>query len=376
METIKQNGFLKMAMNLFVSRPARNIYFWTGYFLNFYQNADEFKYGAGTKFLLLSGIILFLCTAFYLNNLWLLPKYFKKKLYGAYFLRFAILLLVSAIGLVAINYFFDKHFHLENFSGLTMVSLDSGNIYQQLQQGIDMLPILLFGALVAMAFFFFFFFMAWFMNDYFVQQKRLEQALKEKLETDLALIKYQISPHFLFNTLNNLYGMSLIKSENLSKSLLDLASILRYILYESATDEIHFEEEKKILEAYIQLELLRLHKTENLFFKIGADANYKLPPLLWLPVLENIFKHATRHIANEHYVDFNLTVENNIWIIDSKNTFKLVRDHKSLPTQEVSGMGLQNLRKRLEICYPGKYQLIEKAESNLYSIFIKIDLNA
>lgn len=376
METIKQNGVLKMAMNLFVGRPARNIYFWIGYFLNFYQNAEEFKYGADTKFLLLSGIILFLCAVFYLNNLWLLPKYFKKKLYRAYFLRFAILLLLSACGLVAINYFFDKYFPMESFSGLTMVSLDSSNVYTMLQEGTEMLPLLLTGALVAMAFFFFFFFMAWFMNDYFVQQKRLEQALKEKLETDLALIKYQISPHFLFNTLNNLYGMSLIKSENLSKSLLDLANILRYILYESATDEIHFDKEKQVLDAYIQLELLRLHKIENLFFKISADANYKLPPLLWLPVLENVFKHATRHIASEHYVDFNLTIENNIWIIDSKNTFKLARDHKSFPTQEVSGMGLQNLRKRLEICYPGKYQLIEKTESNLYSIFIKIDLNA
>lgn len=376
METIKQNGVLKLAMNLFVSRPARNIYFWVGYFFNFYQNADDFKYGPGTKFLLLLGIIFFLSSVLYLNNLWLLPKYFKKKLYGPYFFRFSILLATSAVGLLGINYFFDKHFQLESFSGLTMVSLDSGNIYQQLQQGIDMLPILLFGALIAMAFFFFFFFMAWFMNDYFIQQKRLEQALKEKLETDLALIKYQISPHFLFNTLNNLYGMSLIKSDNLSKSLLDLANILRYILYESATDEIHFDKEKQVLDAYIQLELLRLHKIENLFFRVSADANYKLPPLLWLPVLENVFKHATRHIADEHYVDFNLTIENNIWIIDSKNTFKLARDHKSLTTQEVSGMGLQNLRKRLEICYPGKYQLIEKTESNLYSIYIKIDLNA
>ena len=375
METEKHNGALKFVMNLLTGRPARNVYFWTGYFLNFYQNADEFKYGSFTKFLLLLGIILFLVLVLYLNNLWLLPKFFKKKLYGPYILRFSILLTIGAFGLLGINYFFDKHFRMESFNRLTMISLDSGNIYDLLQRDTDILPVLLIGALVAMLFFFFFFFMAWFMNDYFVQQRRLEQALKEKLETDLALIKYQISPHFLFNTLNNLYGMSLIKSDHLSRSLLDLANILRYILYESATEEVHFNKEKEILEAYIQLEMLRLHKTERLFFKISADSNYKLPPLLWLPVLENVFKHATRHIANEHYVDFKLTIENNVWTIDSKNTFKLAGEHRAKPVQEPSGMGLQNLRKRLEIVYPGKYHWSEKTEDNVYAIVIKINLD-
>jgi LytS/YehU family sensor histidine kinase len=244
-----------------------------------------------------------------------------------------------------------------------------------LQSGQNLLPELLLGATVAMLIFFFLFFMAWFMNDYFVQQKRLEKAIKEKLETDLALIKYQISPHFLFNTLNNLYGMSLIKSDQLPKSLLDLSGILRYILYESSADLISFDKEKEILDAYIQLELLRLHTKENLSFKISADADYKLPPLLWLPIVENIFKHATRHIANEHFVDFNYSIENKIWIINSKNTYGLNTEIKLKEAENGGGIGLQNLKKRLEITYPNKYQWIEKKEGNLYSIFIKIDIN-
>lgn len=353
-------------------RAARNLYFWVIYFLNFYQNYPEFSYGAGTKLLLLLGIILFLCVALYLNNLLLLPKYFARKRYGAWFPRFSLLLLSSAAGLVTINYFFDKYFPLEHFSGLTMISLDSRNIYVNLHSGETGLLELLLGASLAMLVFYFFFFMAWFMNDYFVQQKRLEQALKEKLETDLALIKYQISPHFLFNTLNNLYGMALIGSAHLPKSLLDLASILRYILYESSTDKIPFDKEKEILDAYIQLELIRLHNTDNLSFDIRADANYKLPPLLWLPVLENIFKHATRHISKAHFVDFKLFIQDKTWVIESKNTFAETNAEAGPGT---SGMGLQNLKRRLEIVYPGKHEIVEKTSGDLYSIFIKIDLN-
>lgn len=375
MELQKQNGIIKTTMGFFSGRLARNIYFWIFYFFNFFQNADEFKYGVSTKFFLLLGFMGFLSVVMYFNNLWLLPQFFKRKLYRAYLLRFVVMLVISASGLILFNYLFDKYFPLEKFYKLTLISLDSENLYAAFQNGDGIFAEVVVGAILAMFIFYFFFFMAWFMNDYFVQQKRLEQAIKEKLEADLALIKYQISPHFLFNTLNNLYGMSLIKSDNLPKSLLDLSGILRYILYESSTDFVSFEKEKEVLEAYIQLELLRLHTKENLSFKINADANYKLPPLLWLPIVENIFKHATRHIANEHFVDFNYRIENKIWIIDSKNTYKLNSEIKLNEVEYTGGIGLQNLKKRLEIIYPEKYQWIEKTEGTLYSIFIKIDLN-
>ena len=375
MEVEKQNGIVKTVIDFLTGRVARNIYFWIFYFLNFFQNADEFKYGVSTNCFLLLGFMVFIAIAMYLNNLWLLPKFFKKKLYRAYFLRFPILLITGATGLIVFNYFFDKYFPLEKFYELNLISLDSRNLYTTLQNGEPILLDVSIGAILAMFVFYFFFFMAWFMNDYFVQQKKLELAIKEKLEADLALIKYQISPHFLFNTLNNLYGMSLIKSDNLPKSLLDLAGILRYILYESSTDKIPFEKEKAVLDAYIQLELLRLHQKENLTFSIKADTNYNLPPLLWLPILENIFKHATRQISKENYVDFKFIVEKGIVTIDSKNSYKPLADKQSIDSNTKSGMGLQNLKKRLEISYEGKYKFIEKKEADFYSIFIKIDLN-
>jgi two-component system, LytTR family, sensor kinase len=375
MEIEKRNGFLKTIIDLLTGRLARNIYFWIFYFLNFFQNADEFKYGISTNCFLLLGFMAFIATAMYLNNLWLLPKFFKKKLYRAYFIRFSVMLVISASGLILFNYLFDKYFPLENFYHLNLISLDSRNLYTTLQNGEPILLDVSIGALLGMFVFYFFFFMAWFMNDYFVQQKKLEQAIKEKLQSDLALIKYQISPHFLFNTLNNLYGMSLIKSDNLPKSLLDLAGILRYILYESSTDKIPFEKEKEVLDAYIQLELLRLHQKENLSFTIKADTNYNLPPLLWLPILENIFKHATRQISKENYVDFKFIIEKGIVTIDSKNSYKPLAEKLSIDAKTNSGMGLQNLKKRLEISYEGKYEFIEKKEADFYSIFIKIDLN-
>ncbi len=374
MDFAEKRGYFNKAINTFTGRVARNVYFWLGYFLNFYQNHAQFKYGSEAKFFFLLSLILFLCAAVYLNNLWLLPKFFKRKFYKAYLLRFSALLFLSAWVLLLINYLFDKYFPLESFGDQVMISLGPPSVFKAIAADPGVIPELLLGAIVCMLLLFFLFFMAWFMNDYFVQQKRLDQALKEKLETDLALIKYQISPHFLFNTLNNLYGMSLIKSDHLSKSLLDLASILRYILYESGTGKIHFNREKEIMNAYIQLELLRLHKTETFSFQIEADTNYELPPLLWLPVLENAFKHGTRHISQEHFLDFRLTIKNNVWILQSENTFKPTGE-QDLTMQEGSGMGLHNLRKRLDIIYPKKHDIRETVKGNLYSVYIKIDLN-
>jgi LytS/YehU family sensor histidine kinase len=123
------------------------------------------------------------------------------------------------------------------------------------------------------------------------------------------------------------------------------------------------------MQAYIDLELLRLSNREHLTFFIDADDNYNIPPLLWLHVLENIFKHGTRFIADEYYIDYKLIIYNHQLSIRSKNKYK-----QAFVKEENGGIGLTNLSKRLEILYPGNHSIVTDSGDDIYSIEINIQL--
>jgi LytS/YehU family sensor histidine kinase len=212
--------------------------------------------------------------------------------------------------------------------------------------------------------------MAWFATDYSRQQKAMILAQQKQVETELNFLKSQINPHFLFNTLNNLYALALKKSDLTPDAILKLSAILRYLLYESNTPTVSFDKEKEIMEAYIDLELLRLTDKDNLHFTISADKPYHLPPLLWLPVLENVFKHGTRTMSGNNVVEYYFEIKNDQLFIFSKNNEKML----AKSTSENGGIGLTNLEKRLEILYPHKHSISARHENNYYISEVKIDL--
>jgi LytS/YehU family sensor histidine kinase len=187
---------------------------------------------------------------------------------------------------------------------------------------------------------------------------------------ELAFLRNQLNPHFLFNTLNNLYGLALEKNENTPDSILKLSLILRYLVYESSLALVSFEKEKEIMHAYIELELLRLSDANNVSFFVTTDKDYSLPPLLWLPVLENIFKHGTRFITSELNIEYRCTAINDKLTIFSKNTFKPGMKQE----KNGGGVGLTTLKKRLALLYPAKHSMSTITEGNFYTTNIEIDL--
>ncbi len=365
--------FIKKIVRLIFGRVARNIYLWTIFFLALYSSHDtsDYPYTASEFFFLVMASFLIYASALYINNLWLLPFFLKKRRYIQYTIIVVCLVIIYAFIFTYYNYWFDKHFPLGSFSDISFTSLGSNDVYKEVNKDPAAFFELMIWAAFSYACFILMFSTAWFMSDYFIQQKRLDEAIKEKMESELALMKHQVSPHFLFNTLNNLYGLSLVKSDHLSESLLQLSHILRYLIYDSNSSLIAFDREKEVMEAYINLELLRLSNTKNLKFTITSDKNYDIPPLLWLAVLENIFKHGTRQINNDAQVDFNFTIENNRLQIHSQNSFqKPALNHKG-----AEGFGLENLKKRLGIIYPKKHLFKETVNSDVYELFISIDLS-
>ena len=175
-------------------------------------------------------------------------------------------------------------------------------------------------------------------------QKDLE---KEKLETELKFLKNQINPHFLFNTLNNIYALARKKSDKTPEVVVKLAKLLRFMLYESAKDTIPISEEIKILEDYVQLEKIRYsNRLEVCFNQEIDDYNQLIAPLILLPFVENAFKHGVNDTINSTGISINATLEN------GHLTFVVKNDHdhdKNSPINE--NIGLSNVRRQLELMY-------------------------
>lgn len=348
------------------SRTARNIYFWVIAILFIFDvnsHADTYPKSVYLSFKACSIVLLFILT--WLNNFVIVPKTMGKRRYALYIV--SALALVLAFGALYVLIF---KVMLHYYPGIEVyeVSILTSPVTTDWSAATFIQEVLsfAFGLLIWVVVFT----MAWYMNAYTEKEKQVEKAKKKQLETELRLLRNQLNPHFLFNTLNNIYGLALKKSDKAPDSILQLSSIMRYVLYDANAATMPYEKEKEVMNAYIDMELLRLQQKENVAFYINADDNYKLPPLLWLPILENAFKYATRVITDNYFIDYHFSIENGVLTIRSSNSYKEGVD-KQL---NAGGLGLNNLHKRLSILYSGKYQLKEKKENGVYSIDLTISL--
>lgn len=348
------------------TRLARNVYFWIIVVLfmlglNNYVTAYD-----RSVYLMFKGIttsLLFLLTI--ANNFIVIPRTLAKKRYGLYTLVTFLLLTLFSFLFVLLMKLMYLHYPDIKVYEVSFVTSPVTDVWTVSEFISDMLTYA-FGLFLWVGVFT----MAWYMNAYWIQEQRTREAKQKQLETELRLLRNQLNPHFLFNTLNNIYGLTLKKSDLAPESVLQLSSIMRYVLYDANTATMPYEKEKEIMQAYIDMELLRLQQKDKVTYSIEADDNYSIPPLLWLPVLENAFKYATRVIADSYFIDYHFSIENNVLQIRSANSYKESVD-KSLNT---GGLGLSNLRKRLDILYPEKYQLTETKEQGVYSINVIIPL--
>jgi two-component system, LytTR family, sensor kinase len=349
------------------SRLGRNVIFWVLFYGYWWLEVDIPSDYAPVWYIIFRFVFLALILILsYFNNLILIPNLLAKKKYWLYLFS---LLAFSFVISFAIALNFNVMLHLFPKMHIGYISFITTGIPVDYS---------LKGMIAGTMNYFFFiiswvcmFIMAWYMNDYARQQKIIEVAGKKQMETELNFLKGQMSPHFLFNNLNNLYGLALKKADSTPDIILKLSSILRYLLYESNVEAVSFEREKELMKAYIDLELLRLSDTENMHFTISADAGYTVPPLLWLPVLENVFKHATRIITDQYFIEYRFLIEKNKLTIRSKNNFKANGNGLG---EKNGGIGLSNLKKRLEILYPGKHTIYSGAEDNYYITEVQIDL--
>ncbi|MBW7912417.1 MAG: histidine kinase [Taibaiella sp.] len=349
--------------SFFSSRLAKNIYFWLFTLLFIYKlNSGVDKYPQSVYLMykgVLAGLLMVLT---YVNNLILVPKLLATKKHIWYALTATTLLLIISTGFVTVFKHMLSRYPLAEIYEVSIITMPVGPDWTT-----EALTEEIIGYAFGLALWLGAFTMAWYMQDHSRQEKKAKEAAHKQTEAELELLRNQLNPHFLFNTLNNIYGLSLQHSDKAPESILKLSSIMRYMLYDTNVPQVSFEKEKEIMQAYIDMELLRLQDTGNFKFTIDADSNYSLPPLLWLPVLENTFKHGTRFIAEQYFIDFSCTIYNHKLHITSSN--KYVNNNN-----EQGGVGLANLRKRLDILYPGKYLLNTQKQGDVYKTELTVYL--
>ncbi|GGI57481.1 sensor histidine kinase [Winogradskyella haliclonae] len=198
---------------------------------------------------------------------------------------------------------------------------------------------------------------------------------QQEKEAELKLLKGQLNPHFLFNTLNNLYGLSVVKSDKLPDLMLKLSDLLRYSLYDTKETYVSLEKEIQYLENYMSLEKIRLEdSTEIHFIKSGDTASKKIAPMLFIVFIENAFKHLGVSKDKKSSVSVLIESLNNQLIFKSRNSIDAVGvNHNSMETTN-NGIGLKNAKKRLALLYPDKHQLIITKNDNSYDVSLTLDL--
>lgn len=204
-------------------------------------------------------------------------------------------------------------------------------------------------------------------------EKIAEALQKQKLDAELNFLKSQIHPHFLFNTLNNLYALTLSNSANAGEVVLKLSKLLDYMLYECNSRQVPLIKEIKHLRNYIGLEKLRYGDRLEISFTASGDLISKnIPPLLLLPFVENAFKHGIGNDLEDGFISIDLSVKNLKLVLKVENGKTMLHGEPKLDR----GIGLKNVSRRLELLFKDKYHLQIFDEEDTYLVILKIELES
>jgi len=221
------------------------------------------------------------------------------------------------------------------------------------------------------------FLMAWalstsikFSLDFARIERERKDSENENLKSELSLLRSQISPHFMFNVLNSLTALARKKSDDLEPIIIKLSQLMRYMLYDSGIDKVSLDTEIEYLENYIDLQKLRFGSSIDVNFeKSVTHTGFNLEPMLLIPFVENAFKHGTGMILNpEIHIHLSNGGKQLNFVIKNKFTPN-VKEEKDA----TSGIGLQNVKRRLELLYPGKYSLDITQEKEWFEVNLKLE---
>ncbi|WP_448607246.1 sensor histidine kinase [Paenimyroides ceti] len=207
------------------------------------------------------------------------------------------------------------------------------------------------------------------MQELILKIKKQKQIESQQILAELQLLKSQISPHFLFNVLNSLYALSLKTSRETPDVILKLSDILRYSLYEAQEKEVPVRDEIHIINTYIAIESLRISERADVsFVSEGINDTIRIAPMLLLPLIENAFKHGIDSTVGHSYIKASLHYKENALIFTCENNFK------ETAVKKIGGIGIDNIRKRLQLLYPAMHKIDLEKKDDVFTVTLKINL--
>lgn len=326
-----------------------HLLFWTGYsifrFWAYYITV-HFNYPQVFLEYMLLSELLFIGTTYL--TVWFFRRLFEKKKYSLYFLFGMGSWVLYLVGRTVFQFWYLRN--ERGFQNNTFTDIFFNNI-----------------AIVIA--FFVFITAAKYFKDGFISQEFEAEKKQQQLMAEVNNLKSQIAPHFLFNTLNNFYGLAVDKSEKLPDLMLRLSNLLRHSLYETQKPQVSIVEEIRVLKSYIQLESIRLENYLELKFddRIPDDSPFQVAPLILIVFVENAFKHSKRVERAAVNIYISTSIENNIFTLLVKNNYDKEMEN------ETGGIGLTNVKRRLDVLYPD-HNLIIRKEDEFFSITLQLSL--
>ncbi len=202
---------------------------------------------------------------------------------------------------------------------------------------------------------------------------KFTEKAQEQLEAELSVLKEQVNPHFLFNTLNNIYSMSLYDSVKTPDMILRLSQLISYMLYECKDEEVQLEKEIQFIKNYIELESIRVEDVANIQLNIeGENPGHKIPPLLFIPLIENAFKHGISSELETSEIKIAMKISQDRINLEISNPLESKRGIHTEAKHE--GLGIENVRKRLNLLFPNKHIFNITKSDNQYTTHLSLSL--
>jgi len=290
---------------------------------------------------------IFYFIAVHANASWLIPRFYKKGKQFQYFVLSFVLLCALLMTRMFVEYKVLFPLHLK-FYGWSLAHYSFVFITNFLAFA--------FGALFRVSI------------DYISLLHEREEMKTRQMATELNLLKSQVQPHFLFNTLNNIYYLAYTKNERTPEVIAKLSDIMRYFVDEAPREKVSLSTEIQFLKNYIELEQIRMLHPVELSFSINANDTVMIPPMLLIPLVENIFKHGVDKTIEKNKVCLHLEQQNGSLVFSTANMVNEIKKGGE------SGMGLRNLRKRLKLLYPDKFKLMTGVENNKFNATLTFPL--
>lgn len=282
---------------------------------------------------------------------WVFPKYLLNRRY----VSFTVIIVLWALGGYFLNFLFRTYIFIPIQENLNFNPIDRNPWSPS-----SFLVLTTTAGIISIIFLF---------KHWLMKEQQWVKSEKEKITAELQLLKAQVHPHFLFNTLNNIYSFALDQSPKTAAMIVRLSTLLSYMLYDCKADEVLLEKEIEVMKDYIELEQVRYGDNIDISLNIEGDIKDKfIAPLLFLPFLENAFKHGTSDQLEKPWLSMDLAVRQytlHYKIVNSKNNY--------VPVSEF-GIGIENVKKRLQFIYPERHELKIVDEGDFFVVSLRVEL--